>query len=323
VEVSTLKVSVKTPARLHLGLIDLNGSLGRMFGGLGVGIDRPNFVIEAEPSATLTVTGQETQLATNLANRFFNAYPASQKAHIHVKEAIPAHSGLGSGTQFALAIATSLAKLNGIKATVPQLALAMGRAQRTGVGTAIFEKGGFVVDGGKKTGGAGFPPLIYRQPFPDDWRFLIAVPNVKKGLSSTEEKSAFNKLPPMPQAEVAKICHLTMLKLLPALAEKDIECFGEALTAIQIVTGNYFASVQGGTYSNAEVTQTLEFVRGLGVYGFGQSSWGPAVYGVVKREQAVPALKKLEAYLAKGVGGEAFIAKANNRGATIKMADGV
>lgn len=315
-----MKVTVKTPARLHLGLIDLNGNLGRMFGGLGVGINQPNIIIEAQAAQSLSVTGQETELAAQLANRFFNAYQIKPAAQIHVKQVIPAHSGLGSGTQFALAIAAALSKLNGIEATVPQLALTMGRAQRTGVGTAIFEKGGFVVDGGKKTGeAAGFPPLIYRQPFPEEWRFVIAVPNVTKGLCSSEETSAFKRLPPMIEGEVAKICRLTMLKLLPALAERDIESFGEALTEIQIVTGNYFAQVQGGTYSNKEIADTLEFIKGLGVYGFGQSSWGPAVYGIVKQEQAKSALKQLKAYLAKGVGGDSFIAKANNRGATIKI----
>jgi len=315
-----MKVYVKTPARLHLGLIDLNGNLGRMFGGLGVGINKPNIILEAQPAPTLKVTGEETQLATTLANRFFEAYKVKPNVHINVRQSIPAHSGLGSGTQLALAIATALAKLNGIKATVPELAFAMRRAKRTGVGTAIFEKGGFVVDSGKKTAeNAGFPPLIYRQPFPEEWRFIVAMPNIKKGLCSSEETSAFKKLPPMEEGEVAKICRLTMLKLLPALAEKDIESFGEALTAIQIVTGNYFAHVQGGTYSNKEVADTLEFINSLGVYGFGQSSWGPAVYGIIKQDQAATTLKKLKAYLASGVGGEAFIAKANNKGATIKI----
>jgi beta-ribofuranosylaminobenzene 5'-phosphate synthase len=316
-----LKVYIKTPARLHLGLIDLNGNLGRMFGGLGVAINQPNIIIEAQHAQAFTVTGQETELATTFANRFFKAYPTVKpNVHIHVEKAIPAHSGLGSGTQFSLAIATALTKLSGVKAATPELALAMGRAQRTGVGTAIFQGGGFVVDGGKKTGqNAGFPPLIYRQPFPVEWRFVVAVPNIKKGLSNSAETSAFNKLPPMPEGEVAKICRLTMLKLLPAIAEKDIESFGEALTAIQIVTGNHFSHVQGGTYSNKEVSDTLEFIKGLGVHGFGQSSWGPAVYGIVKQDQAKPVLKKLKAYLTQHFGGESFIAKANNKGAKIKI----
>ncbi len=315
-----MKVYVKTPARLHLGLIDLNGDLGRMFGGLGVGINKPNVIIEAQHADKLTVIGQETELATALVKRFLATFPVKGNVHMDVKEAIPAHVGLGSGTQFSLAIATALAKLFNVKATTPQLALAMGRAQRTGVGTAIFQQGGFVVDGGKKTQqNAAFPPLIYRQPFPNEWRFVVALPNVQKGLSNSEETVAFKKLPPMQADTVAKICRLTMLKLLPALAEKDIESFGEALTSIQILTGEYFAHVQGGTYSDPEVADTLEYIKSIGAYGFGQSSWGPAVYGVVKQENAKATLTKVKAYLAKSVGGEAFIAKANNKGATIKL----
>ena len=48
-----MKVLVKTPARLHLGLIDMNGDLGRMFGGLGVGIDHPNIIVEVQNSRKL------------------------------------------------------------------------------------------------------------------------------------------------------------------------------------------------------------------------------------------------------------------------------
>ncbi len=165
-----MKVYVKTPSRLHLGLIDLNGDLGRMFGGLGVGIDHPNVIIEAQSSADFSVTGHEAELVAALAKRFFNAYPAQPHVHIDVKAVIPAHVGLSSGTQLSLAIATALARLFNVKASIQELTVAMGRARRTGVGTAIFEKGGFVVDGGRAIPSPGvpakFPPLIYRQPFP-------------------------------------------------------------------------------------------------------------------------------------------------------------
>ena len=59
-----------------------------------------------------------------------------------------------------------------------------------------------------------------------------------------------------------------------------------------------------------------------GAYGVGQSSWGPALYGVAKQEEAKQMLSKVRAYLHKGAGGNVFIAKANNRGATIKITDG-
>jgi beta-RFAP synthase len=294
-----------------------------MFGGLGVGIDHPNVIVEAEQSENFSITGQETEIANVLARRFFSAYPVQANVHINVKQAIPAHVGLGSGTQFSLAIAVALAKLFNVKASTQELTVVMGRARRTGVGTAIFEKGGFVVDGGKKvndcTGPAKFPPLIYRQPFPKEWRFIVAVPNLNKGLANSEEASAFTKLRKMSAEEAGKICRLTMLKLLPALAEHDIESFGDALTKIQVISGEYFAQAQGGTYSSPAAAECIEFMKKIGAYGVGQSSWGPALYGVVKQEEAQQALIKVKAYLSKNVGGQVFVAEANNRGAIIKL----
>lgn len=320
-----MKAYVKTPARLHLGLIDLNGDLGRMFGGLGVGIEQPSTIVEAELSKKTTITGEETELATTLTERFFKAYPVKANVHINVKKAIPAHTGLGSGTQLALAIATAIAKICNIKVSTQELSLAMGRVQRTGVGTAIFEKGGFVVDGGKPTKNSAekcVPPLIFRQPFPSEWRFIIVIPNSKKGLSGTDELAAMTQLPPMSTEEVGKVCRLTMLKLLPALAEKDIVNFGEALTDIQVATGKYFAQTQGGIYYSPIAAEYVELLHKLGAYGAGQSSWGPTLYGIVKKEEAKKVIVKVQAHLKKGVGGQVFITKADNIGAQIRLIKG-
>jgi beta-RFAP synthase len=316
-----MKVVVKTPARLHLGLIDLNGDLGRMFGGLGVAVDRPNVIVEAKNSDNFAVTGQEVELAKELVTYFCSNYSVQPKVHLNVVQAIPAHVGLGSGTQFSLAIAAALSQVLNVKASIPELSVVMGRVRRTSVGTSIFLKGGFVVDGGKNLKTQSYPPLIYRQPFPTDWRFIIAIPNQQKGLSSTEETKAFNKMPPMPADGVAHICRLIMLKLLPALTEKDIESFGDALTRIQVLTGKYFAQAQGGIYSSQAAADCIEFMKQTGAHGVGQSSWGPALYAVVKQEQARQVLGKVKRHLRDGAGGDAFIAKANNHGATVKTVE--
>jgi beta-RFAP synthase len=147
---------------------------------------------------------------------------------------------------------------------------------------------------------------------------VVAIPNLIEGLSNSQENHAFDRLSKMPAEDVGKICRLTMIKLLPALAEVDIKNFGEALTRIQEIIGGYFAQVQGGKFTRADVAECIEFMKETGAYGVGQSSWGPALYGVVKKEEAKEALKDVKAYLNKGVGGQAFIAKANNKGAIIK-----
>jgi beta-ribofuranosylaminobenzene 5'-phosphate synthase len=312
-----VKVYVKTPARLHFGLIDLNGDLGRVFGGLGVGIDRPSVVLEAQPAEKLAVTDERTERVKALAKHFFETYGIKEGASINVKRAIPEHSGLGSGTQLALAVATALSKLFNVKASTQALAETMGRGQRTSVGTTIFEQGGFVVDGGKSKN--GFPTTILRQPFPQDWFFVVAVPNVKQGLAKKEETAAFEALTPMTAEEAGRMCRLTMMKLLPSLVERDIKGFGEALTEIQTVIGDYFAKVQGGTYSSTAAAEGIAFLQKLGVYGAGQSSWGPAFYGLTLKEQAEKIKAKVQAFLNEGVGGQVFTAKANNRGAYVKV----
>lgn len=314
-----MKVHVKTPARLHLGLIDLNGELGRLFGGLGVAINRPNVVLEAEKSETLAVTGEKTEQVKKLAKRFLETYNIESNASIDVEQVIPEHSGLGSGTQLTLAVATALAKLFDVKASVQQLAEVMGRGMRTSVGTTIFEQGGFVVDGGKSTSEKRFPVTIFRQPFPENWRFVVAVPDIKKGLAKNEENAAFGALSSMKAEEAGKICRLTIMKLLPALVERDIQSFGDALTQIQIVIGDYFAEVQGGTYASQAATEGIALMQKLGAYGAGQSSWGPAFYGLTRKEKAKEIELKIKQFLRKTVGGQVFVAIANNKGAYIKV----
>lgn len=320
-----MKVYVKTPARLHFGLIDMNGDMGRFFGGLGVGIDWPNVILEAEHSESFSVTGKKAELAASFAKRFLEAYKITDNVCIQIKEAIPEHAGLGSGTQLALAVSSALSKLFQVKASTQELSLAMGRMKRTGVGTAIFEQGGFVVDGGKTMNNGvvvpdSLPPLIFRQPFPEDWKFVVAVPDVKKGLAKTEEKNAFAQVPKMPAELVGRICHLIVLKLLPALVDRDIEVFGDALTTIQVVVGDYFADVQGGTFSSSAAAAGIDFMKAHGAYGVGQSSWGPAVYGLVQGDtQAKKLQSEVESFLQDNGGGHVFVANPNNKGATIKQ----
>jgi beta-ribofuranosylaminobenzene 5'-phosphate synthase len=56
-----------------------------------------------------------------------------------------------------------------------------------------------------------------------------------------------------------------------------------------------------------------------GVYGSGQSSWGPTVYGIAKKEEAKEIQMKTQAFLNQSVGGNVFVVKGNNRGAIIKV----
>ncbi len=66
------------------------------------------------------------------------------------------------------------------------------------------------------------------------------------------------------------------MQALPALVERDLAQFGEAISRIQTILGNYFAPAQGGArYTSPSVAAAMALLERYGAIGIGQSSWGP------------------------------------------------
>jgi beta-ribofuranosylaminobenzene 5'-phosphate synthase len=279
-----LKVRVEAPARLHLGMLAVAGDGARRFGGLGVSVDRPSVVLEAEPAGDLSAEGADAGRALEFARRCHEVLGLSDGAHLRVKEAIPPHSGLGSGTKLALAVARALAALAGRTLDAPALAQAVGRAARSAVGTWTFALGGLVVEGGVRPDREQPAPLLAHYAMPDEWRIVLVIPDAEPGLSGAAEAQAFATLQPAAERS-ATIAQLVLTSLLPALVERDVEEFGAALTRVQELVGDSFAAVQGGRF-HPRAAALVEALLDGGAAGAGQSSWGPAVYGVVGSEAA-------------------------------------
>jgi beta-RFAP synthase len=282
-------VFVEAPARLHFGVLDLRGTTGRWFGGIGAAAPAPTLLVSASHADELRVEGEECQRATEFARRLLSHLKdvrgGAAAAHVRVHRALPAHSGLGSGTQLALAIARALADLHGFDADTPALARLMGRARRSAIGTWTFAGGGLVVEGGRRVGQDESAPLLARLPFPLSWRCVVAVPHARPGVSGQAEMRAFARLAPPPEGDVERVAYLVLMALLPALVEADIESFGAALSEIQEMTGRWFAAAQGGTFAPGPTETLVRRMAQWGARGVGQSSWGPAVYGIVDGEE--------------------------------------
>jgi beta-ribofuranosylaminobenzene 5'-phosphate synthase len=279
-------VFVEAPARLHFGVLDLRGSLGRWFGGIGAAAPGPTLRVSAVPAATLEVSGAAAERAADFARKFLAHYGVEAGAQLHVERTLPEHSGLGSGTQLALAVARALAEIHGITADASELACVTGRGRRSAIGTWTFAGGGLVVEGGHRPDSAGVAPLLARVPFPPSWRCVVAVPNPSRGVSGDDEASAFAGLPPPPERDVERVAHLVLMGMLPALADADLASFGSALTMVQTITGRWFAPAQGGTFASGLSEELVRRMAEWGAAGVGQSSWGPAVYGIVEGEEA-------------------------------------
>lgn len=319
-----MKVHIKSPARLHLGVIDLSGALGRRYGSIGVAIDEPCVELWAMKSDDLAVTcrkGIEISPAEveGFANRVLSHFKISGGAEIKVEKEIPRHVGLGSTTQMALSVATAVTKLYGVNTSAKDLSELLGLGEVSGIGTATFEAGGFIVDGGVKAE-RGLPPRLFRLDFPKNWFFVVAVPKGKKGLSGEEEKRVFEEIS-VPPDYAKDICYTLVMKMLPAVIEEDIKSFGEALTAIQVLVGKSFSRYQEGIYSSKMSEDLVRFLLENGAHGSGQSSWGPTVYGVVEGVKDGEKLRDgvREFIRKKGFEGDVYCTAANNRGASIEF----
>jgi beta-ribofuranosylaminobenzene 5'-phosphate synthase len=307
-------VRVEAPARLHLGMLAVGGDGARRFGGLGVSVSRPAVIVEAQPAGELSAEGADADRALMFARRCREALGLGGGAHVRVVEAIPPHAGLGSGTKLALAVAHALALLAGRTLDAPALAWAAGRAARSAVGMWTFALGGLVVEGGVRRGSQAPAPLLAQHPMPEDWRVLVVIPEAEPGLSGTAEEDAFGRLVPSAERSAA-IAQLVLTSLLPALVDRDVAEFGAALTRIQELVGDSFAPAQGGRF-HPRAGRLVEALLRHGAAGAGQSSWGPAVYGVVGSEAAGLDLASRMADMV-GDGGRVELVTFDNRGVRV------
>jgi beta-RFAP synthase len=293
-------VSVQTFARLHFGLLNPAGGAAassappafRRFGGVGLMVERPGIRVRVEPAAAWSAGGPLAERALSFAHRFTQrtGIEAGGRAlsahHLHVETATPEHAGLGTGTQLGLAVARALAVSWGQECDLRTLARRVGRGLRSGLGAHGFELGGLLVEAGKRSA-EELAPLVARLPFPDSWRLVLILPGADAaGLHGTREVDAFAKLVARPAAHdrTDALCRLVLLGILPALVERELDAFGEALHEFNVRVGEVFAPVQGGVYAGPHVAERVAFLREQGVRGVGQSSWGPTVFAVVGEE---------------------------------------
>lgn len=304
---------VRTPKRLHLGIIDPTGELGRRFGSIGVALEG-GYEVRITPAGSLTIEAHEEDRKTieEAVRRMNSKFETGTSYHIEVRKAIPRHVGLGSTTQLSLAVGVGIARLSGLNLSVEEIAGTLGRGKNSGAGIYAFKTGGFVIDGGVKD---GIPPLIIRHDFPEEWAFLVITPSLRPGFDEVEEEPVMKSTRGDPHAAM-EISRRILLGLLPALVERKISTFGKHLTAIQELVGRHFSEHQGGEFRE-DVKLILEFLSEK-TYGYGQSSWGPTVYGLILRGEGEPLREEALDFLRDhGLKGTVEVGIVRNRGAEV------
>ena len=314
------KVSVTTSARLHMGFFDLNGNLGRRFGSIGVSLQAPMTSLIATPSNSISAQGSVPERVSKITEQLMQSLGLEGGVRIEVVEAIPEHSGLGSGTQLAVAIGMALSRLYGLNLTVKDIAVITQRGMRSGIGLGTFLHGGLIVDGGRALN-SKVPPVVAHADFPEDWPILLIFDRSHQGVHGAQEIAAFKALPEFPAESSAILCRHVLMQALPAIAERDLKSFGEAIQALQSLTGDYFAPAQGGArYTSHLVAQALGMLQQAGVDCFGQSSWGPTGFAVFENQtQAEALLQQIKAKFSHEPNLKFELTKANNQPSQLEV----
>ncbi|MCW3992130.1 MAG: kinase [Candidatus Bathyarchaeota archaeon] len=320
-----MEVTVRTPSRLHFGIVDMRGDLGRIHGSVGVAIERPNVILKASPAPELRAGGPRASRVIQYAEEIMEEAGVDAGVAFDLISDIPEHAGFGSGTQLALAVGAALSELLGLHLSVEEMASKLNRSRMSGVGTHAFKHGGFIVDGGHRVDRPhGVPPLIFRSDIPEGWLFVVGVPEIDSGISGGTERDAFRRFEPPSEGLVGGVSRIVLIKMIPAILEGDIAAFGEAMTAFDYKFGEYWMEVQGGRFSHRVIEEGVGFLLRAGAYGAGQSSWGPTFYGLVQGErQARHLSERLSEFLrSEGRLGRAFYTGPDNEGARITVTEG-
>ncbi|NVM54909.1 MAG: hypothetical protein HWN66_14490 [Candidatus Helarchaeota archaeon] len=330
-----MKVKIITPSRLHFSLIDLNGRIGRIDGGLGVAINHPNIIVDAEPSdeyklRVINSHGYSNGEIDQLTKNIINSLKVGDNVFLQITLNIPAHMGLGSKTQLSLAISKALCLINNLEKTPYELAKLTSRAGTSRIGLTAFEKGGFIVDGGHSFGkgkekesylpssasNAHPAPIISWDIVPDDWYYLITVPQIKRGAHGTDEINKFRQNCPISIDDVRTISHIILMKILPAIKEKRIDTFGNGIYELQSIG---FKKIEIELQDKI-ISDLIEFSIENGAYGSGMSSFGPATFALIKGLAKAQKLKqKTELFLNDRCKSDVFITNTNNTGAKIEI----
>ncbi|WP_225334935.1 beta-ribofuranosylaminobenzene 5'-phosphate synthase family protein [Halomicrobium urmianum] len=321
-------VTVTTAARLHFGFQNLALANERLYGGVGAALDRPALELSASPAEAVVCDDAAAEPYVRRAVAVLGV----EGARVAVRQRMPRHVGFGSGTQLALAALVAVARAHDREVDPRELAPDLGRGGRSGVGVATFESGGFVVDGGHPTerftaeppaeGDWTVPPVIARHDLPEDWRFVLVVPEVDQGVSGREEDRRMRETVERADPGIADdVAAVLTRRLLPAAATGDAMRFGDAAAAIGRLNGAWYADEQGGVYRPPAGRIVERLARRPEIAGAGQSSWGPAVWGLTTRADVDAAETGVEMALSDlAVDADVLVAAPRDEGATV--ADG-
>ena len=347
-------VEIRTPARLHLGMLSFGVPGIRAYGGVGVMIDRPGVQLRMTRGRPATgdrfhAIGPLADRAVAFARSCVEAWQLGDDGRlgddaactIEVVQVPGSHAGLGSGTQLGLAVAAGMRQLfrptgaaaapgGGVRfdmSDAVELARAVGRGRRSCVGVYGFSGGGLIIEGGRLVPAdrataddatRAFSPLLARVQLPAAWRCVVFGMRDTLGLHGDAEKQAFASLPPVPREISAELSRIALMELWPAVAEGQFGEFSDALLRYGLLAGKPFEQASSVLPYARTMADLIETLQAFGTRGCAQSSWGPTVMACCESAAAADSLVERFAATELARHYNTLIARFDDQGAIVR-----
>lgn len=287
------KIRASVPSRIAISLYDMNGSLGRIDGGMGFSLkwprlcftaiktDNQNIIIKSKNLLDEEITSSIIE-ALRKIQKFYN----TKGVLIRIEESIPSHCGFGSKTATLLSLSYVYAKIYNTEVDFLELAVLLKRGGTSGIGINLINKGGFILEGGhsnkkkkdfipsssvKKV----YPAPIIAQFKMPNWPFLICIPRLPR-IHGKNERQFFRNTCPIKEDEVAKLARITLSQALPSVIEMDHNVFCKAVNSIQKI-GWKRSEIE---IYEGKILSYMKLIKDAGAEGVGMSSIGPGIYAL-------------------------------------------
>jgi len=305
-----VEVTINAGSRLHAGFHMIGDNIHNIeYVGAGFYVEKPNIRVRVRDCGEATYEGPyefRDPVRYVIEKTGFTGC-------VRLEEAPRRHSGLGSTTQVMLAVYHGIKLLMRESISERDLLMAgfklLGRTRASTVGTLLYVYGGFV-------SGIGLPlPSDYsvlRLPIPSDWRFVIVIPDIARGLNEKEERRYIESPRPAPQS-VRQLMAQGFHYLVMGMVRRDLNLLLDGLRSMQTATGMYFSSIQGGVY-RSDLARIVDEATRDGIV-LAQSSWGPTLYTITTVDSAESDRKTLEMIMREvGIRGEIIESGPRNMG---------
>jgi beta-RFAP synthase len=269
-------IVLDSPARIHLGFLELNNKAQRVFGSIGLTISKFRNILKIEDNKKFLVEVENQSIKKRIHQIFkkLENLKNLSRCKIKVLEYIPSHIGLGSGTQISLAAGYLISEFNGMNLSIDHISSLLGRGKRSGIGIQSFKTGGFILDSGKIRNSQSIPMTVFNNKWPDDWKIILIFDKEMSGVHGREELEKFEEIKKIDINLVNINCGIVLMTILPAILEKNFKNFAKGIQTIQSNMSKIFYNSEK-KFASKKIQIIFDYLQKKKVLGFGQSSWGP------------------------------------------------